>query len=74
MNKLEKYLIENESFLQACNDYISNGEIIVAKHFIFSKVMRYFKTTDIDICKKANVPYEKGEPYELPNYVMLKKK
>ena len=73
MSIMLDYFDDNQHNVRACDNYITDGNnIIVAKHFINSKFLKFFKTTDIDICKNSYIPYEKGEPYELSEHVMLK--
>lgn len=71
MFKIQEYLIQQDNILKADDKYITDGNILVKKDFLKSKLLKAYKNFDNDILAYCEVPFDKGEPWELPDFVRL---
>ncbi|MBQ2395923.1 MAG: hypothetical protein II304_02605, partial [Bacteroidales bacterium] len=63
--KIEKHFL-NADFIAADDNYISDGNILIAKKYCNSSIINKLKTMN-DIFEKCKntVPFEKGEEFEV---------
>ena len=71
MFKIQEYLIQQDNILIADDKYITDGSILVKKDFLKSKLLKAYKNFDNDILQYCEVPFDKGERWELPDFVKL---
>ena len=71
MYKIQEYLKQKDNILKADDKYITDGNILVKKDFLKSKLLKAYKNFDNDILAYCGVPFDKGEPWELPDFVRL---
>lgn len=64
---MEEYLIKKSDELKADDTYIGDGAVVVVKNKLGNVLLRGFKNMSLNLM--SNVPYDKGEEYELPDTV-----